>query len=65
MFGVGSTELFFILVIVLVLFGAKKVPDLLGGLGKGIRAFKKGMNDDDDTPDAQGPTGGHKKIDAS
>ena len=38
-------HLFFILLVVLVLFGGKKIPELAGGLGKGIREFKRGMED--------------------
>jgi len=37
----GGWEIAGIVVVVLVLFGAKKVPELMGGLGKGIREFKK------------------------
>ena len=40
--GVGPTELIIILTIVLLLFGAKKIPELARGLGTGIREFKKG-----------------------
>ena len=40
--GVGPTELIIILAIVLLLFGAKKIPELARGLGTGIREFKKG-----------------------
>ena len=43
--GLGPMELFIILVIVLVLFGAKRVPEIGASLGKGIREFKKSMND--------------------
>jgi len=46
MFGLGTQELIIILVIVLVIFGAGKLPQVGGALGKGIRNFKKGMNDD-------------------
>jgi sec-independent protein translocase protein TatA len=41
MFGIGSTELIIILVIIMLLFGAKKLPELAKGLGKGIKDFKK------------------------
>lgn len=55
MFGLGSQELIIILVIVVVLFGAKRLPQLGAGLGKGIKNFKKGINSDDndqiDNPD--------------
>ena len=38
-------HLLLILLVVLVLFGGKKIPELAGGLGKGIREFQRGMND--------------------
>ncbi len=40
-FGLGGTELILILLAVLVLFGAKKIPDFAKGLGQGIKEFKK------------------------
>lgn len=47
---IGSQELLIVLVIVIVLFGAKRLPQLGSGVGKGIRNFKKGLNSDaDDT----------------
>ena len=45
MFGLGAQELIIILVIVLILFGAKKIPQLGSGLGQGIVNFKKGIRD--------------------
>ena len=41
----GGTELFVILLIVLVLFGAKRIPEIAQGLGKGIKEFKKSVKD--------------------
>ena len=41
MFGVGGQELAIILVLVLILFGAKKIPEIMRGLGQGIREFKQ------------------------
>ena len=41
LFGLGGTELIIVLVAVLVLFGAKKIPEFAKGLGKGINEFKK------------------------
>ncbi len=41
MFGLGTTELIIILVLVLVIFGAGKLPEIGGALGKGIRNFRK------------------------
>lgn len=46
--GIGMTELIIILVIVLLLFGAKKLPELAGGIGKAIKSFKKGMTEPDE-----------------
>ncbi len=45
MFGIGPTELFIGLVIVLLLFGAKRIPEIAGSFGKSIKEFKKGMNE--------------------
>lgn len=45
MFGLGPGELILISLVILVVFGAKKVPELMGGVGKGIREFKRNMND--------------------
>jgi sec-independent protein translocase protein TatA len=55
MFGLGTQELVIILVIVLVIFGAGKLPQIGGALGKGIRDFKKGMDHDDDDDDDKEP----------
>ncbi len=44
MFGLGGQEIFLILLIVLVLFGPKKIPELARGLGKGIQEFKKAQS---------------------
>ncbi len=43
--NLGTTEIIIIFVIILLLFGAKRIPDLMKGIGKGIRSFKEGMND--------------------
>ncbi len=45
MFGIGTQELLIILVIVLVLFGANRLPDLARSLGSSMKEFKKGMNE--------------------
>ena len=44
MFGVGGSEIFFILFIVLLFFGSKKIPELARGLGKGLREMKDAAN---------------------
>ena len=43
--GLGMQEIVFIALIVLLLFGGKKIPELMRGLGKGVRNFKDGLND--------------------
>lgn len=51
MFGrIGFGEIALIALVVLLLFGGKKIPELMKGLGKGIRSFKDGMNEKDDQP---------------
>ena len=45
--NIGPMELFIILVIVLVVFGARRVPEIGASIGKGIREFKKNINDMD------------------
>jgi sec-independent protein translocase protein TatA len=47
MFGLGGNELLIVLVIVLVLFGGAKVPELMKGLGQGMREFRKATHDGD------------------
>ncbi len=46
MFGLGLPELIIVFVVVFLLFGAKRIPELASGLGEGIRTFKKAMNED-------------------
>ena len=43
MFGLGATELIVILVIALLVFGPRKLPEIGGALGKGIRGFRKSL----------------------
>lgn len=46
MFGhLGFPEVLIIMVIILLLFGAKRIPEIAGSMGKGIREFKKNIND--------------------
>jgi sec-independent protein translocase protein TatA len=46
MFGnLGFPELVIIMVVILLLFGAKRIPEIAGSMGKGIREFKKNIND--------------------
>lgn len=50
---IGMTEIIIIALVVLLLFGGKKIPELMSGLGKGVRSFKDGMNGKDGTLDAK------------
>ena len=51
MFGVGWQEILLIVVIVLLLFGAKRIPEVMRSIGKGVRELKQGMKDvDSDEP---------------
>ena len=43
--GIGMQEVLLIALVVLLFFGGKRIPELMKGLGKGVRSFKEGMND--------------------
>jgi len=45
MFGLGIQEILIIALIVLLFYGGKKIPELMKGLGKGVKSFKDGMNE--------------------
>ncbi len=47
MFGVGWQEILLIVLIVLLLFGAKRIPEVMRSIGKGVRELKQGMKDVD------------------
>ena len=48
MFGIGTQEILIIALIILLLFGGRKIPELMRGLGKGIKSLKDGMKEVDD-----------------
>ncbi|MBQ9176051.1 MAG: twin-arginine translocase TatA/TatE family subunit [Bacteroidaceae bacterium] len=54
LFGLGMQEIIIIALIVLLLFGGKKIPELMKGLGRGVRSFKDGINGKDDEQDKAG-----------
>jgi len=62
MFGLGPMELILILVIVVVLFGAKRLPAIGEGLAKGIRSFRTNMNDDTQKPTVEKPENKDRPI---
>ena len=43
--NIGAGEIILIALVVILLFGAKKIPELMKGIGKGVRSFKEGIND--------------------
>ena len=64
MFGMGPWELLVVFLVILLLFGAKRLPEIAQGMGKGIREFRKAMKDttseiksslDEETPSASKP----------
>lgn len=58
---IGGSEIIVILLIVLVLFGGKKIPELMKGLGKGVKEYKKAMNgiEEDLNGEHEEPSGGN------
>lgn len=60
MFGLGTTELMILLVIVMLLFGGAKLPSLMRNLGRSANEFKRGMHDSVDDDDATEPRAGTK-----
>ncbi len=47
---IGTTEIILIVVVALLLFGGKKLPELMKGMGQGVRSFKKGLSEDSEEP---------------
>ncbi|MCR4582213.1 MAG: twin-arginine translocase TatA/TatE family subunit [Prevotella sp.] len=57
MFGLGMQEILLLALVVLLFFGGKKIPELMKGLGKGVKSFKEGMNEVTDLTDEKGAKG--------
>jgi sec-independent protein translocase protein TatA len=53
----APTEWLLILIVVLLMFGGKKIPELMKGLGSGIRNFKEAIKDDEEVPKPENTTG--------
>lgn len=53
MFGLRLPEIIFIAFVILLLFGGKKIPEMMKGLGKGVKSFKDGMGGVDDEPSTE------------
>lgn len=51
--GLGFQEILIIALIILLLFGGKKIPELMKGLGKGVRSFKDGINSIEETSEKE------------
>lgn len=64
--NLGTGEILLIVLVVLIFFGAKKIPELAQGLGKGVREFRKAMRevqDEVERGESAPPTGEAKKVD--
>jgi sec-independent protein translocase protein TatA len=61
--GIGAQELLLIFLVILLLFGAKRIPEIAQGLGKGMREFKKAMRDTQNELTKAQPPAEEKKAD--
>jgi sec-independent protein translocase protein TatA len=62
MFGVSHWELLIIFLIVLLIFGARRIPDMAQGLGRGIKEFRKAMRDAHEETPANGAPPPHQPV---
>jgi sec-independent protein translocase protein TatA len=60
--GLGGPEIILIVLVVLLLFGGKKIPELMKGIGKGVKSFKDGVNGLEDVSNTQQPTAAEKET---
>lgn len=63
--GLGMQEVIIIAIVVLLLFGGKKIPELMRGMGKGVRNFKEGMNGTDEKTDETNKPTNNNNADAT
>lgn len=61
MFGLGMPELIIILVIILIIFGAGRLPEIGSALGRGIKEFRKSSSEPKNEPDSQKPKESEEK----
>ena len=64
LFSLGMPEIVLIALVVLLLFGGKKIPEMMKGLGKGVKSFKEGMNEldsVDEQPSSKGKEDGEQE----
>lgn len=54
-FGLGGQEILLLVVLALLLFGGRKIPELMKGLGKGVKSFKEGLNGREDSDAEKDP----------
>ncbi|MGB4775278.1 MAG: twin-arginine translocase TatA/TatE family subunit [Daejeonella sp.] len=62
LFGFGTGEIIIIVVVILLLFGGRKIPELMRGLGKGVKEFKNAQNGDEETSDKHQPNDKDQKV---
>lgn len=62
-FGIGGPEIIFIAFIILLFFGGKKIPEIMKGLGKGVKSFKDGINGVNEASDESSQKTEEKKED--
>ncbi len=64
--NIGTGEIVLIVAVILLLFGGKKIPELMRGLGKGVNSFKQGMNEIEkeitEEPKTQAPQDSNKEV---
>ena len=62
MFGLGSSETLILVLVIVLLFGAGRIPELAKSLGKGVREFRKATKDEDEAPKPPQAGGDNKPI---